>query len=223
MLLLADVLVPLGGIGRDEIPHELLCLIQVHVHNLDSVPLQHPAALVEGLGFAGVDPFDAELDDFRPALPTDNFPAGSLDSAPDLSLMAKARAAFHGPYGLGINQLFKGFGGAEYIVAILTGYTAEEKEEAGTTLYQNTTFPGGYIAMNPPLFGEDVEYADGHSNDLHAESEDVAAFLMWAAEPKLVVRKRVGFIAVVFLSILSVLMYYTNKRIWAPVKGKPKV
>lgn len=166
--------------------------------------------------------FDAELDDFRSALPMDNFPAGSLDNAPDLSLMAKARAAFHGPYGLGINQLFKGFGGAEYIVAILTGYTDEEKEEAGTTLYENTTFPGGYIAMNPPLFGEDVEFADGHSNDLHAEAEDVAAFLMWAAEPKLVVRKRVGFIAVVFLSFLSVLMYYTNKRIWAPVKGKPK-
>ncbi len=167
--------------------------------------------------------FDDELDDFRPALPTDNFPKGSLDSAPDLSLMAKARAGFHGPYGLGINQLFKGRGGAEYIVAILTGYTEEEKDEAGTTLYENTIFPGGFIAMNPPLFGEDVEFDDGGPNDVHSEAEDVAAFLMWTAEPKLVVRKRVGLTAIVFLSFLSVLMYFTNKRIWAPVKGKPDV
>ena len=141
--------------------------------------------------------FDDELDDFRPALPTDNFPKGSLDSAPDLSLMAKARAGFHGPYGLGINQLFKGRGGAEYIVAILTGYTEEEKDEAGTTLYENTIFPGGFIAMNPPLFGEDVEFDDGGPNDVHSKAEDVAAFLMWTAEPKLVVRKRVGLTAIV--------------------------
>ena len=167
--------------------------------------------------------FDADLDDFRAALPTDHFPKGSLDTAPDLSLMAKARAGFHGPYGLGINQLFKGRGGAEYIVAILTGYSGEEKDEAGTTFFENPVFPGGYIAMSQPLFGEDVEFADGSPNDIQSEAEDIAAFLMWTAEPKLVVRKRVGFIAVVFLSFLSVLMYYTNKRIWAPVKGKPKV
>ena len=52
--------------------------------------------------------FDAELDDFRPAKPTDHFPGSALAEAPDLSLMAKARAGFHGPYGLGINQFVKG-------------------------------------------------------------------------------------------------------------------
>ena len=74
--------------------------------------------------------------------------------------------------------------------------------------------------MGQPLYGEDVEFADGHSNDLHDEAEDVAAFLMWAAEPKLSTRKYVGFMGVFFLGILSVLLYLTNKRIWAPVKGK---
>lgn len=164
--------------------------------------------------------FDAELDDFRPALPTDHFPGSALENAPDLSLMAKARAGFHGPYGLGINQFFKGMGGPEYIVAILTGYTGEEVEMAGSTFYENTIFPGGQMAMSQPLFGEDVEYADGHSNDLHHEAEDVAAFLMWAAEPKLSARKHVGFMGVFFLGILSVLLYLTNKRLWAPIKGK---
>ncbi|WP_370399515.1 cytochrome c1 [Sulfitobacter sp. JB4-11] len=164
--------------------------------------------------------FDPEIDDFREAKPTDHFPHSALENAPDLSLMAKARAGFHGPYGLGINQFFKGIGGPEYIASLLTGYTGEEKEQAGTTFYENTAFPGGWISMAPPLYGEDVDYADGHSNDLHHIAEDVSAFLMWTAEPKLGARKQAGFAGVLFLTLLSVLLYLTNKRLWAPVKGK---
>ena len=166
--------------------------------------------------------FDADLDDFRPAKPTDHFPSSSLENAPDLSLMAKARAGFHGPYGLGLNQFFKGMGGAEYIASILTGYTGEEKEQAGTLFYENKAFPGGWIAMSPPLWGDDVEFADGHATDLHHLAEDVSAFLMWTAEPKLAARKQAGFVGVLFLTLLSVLLYYTNKSIWAGVKGKKK-
>ncbi len=164
--------------------------------------------------------FDVEKDEDRPRTPADPFPFSALDNAPDLSLMAKARAGFSGPAGTGINQFVKGIGGPEYIVAILAGYTGEEKEEAGTTFYENTAFPGGWIAMAPPLYGEDVEYADGHSTDLHHEAEDVAAFLMWTAEPKMMARQRAGFIGVLMLSLLSVLLYLTNKKLWAPIKGK---
>ncbi|THD76601.1 cytochrome c1 [Thalassobius vesicularis] len=171
---------------------------------------------------AQFDIYDAELDDTRPRTPADKFPAGGDPKAPDLSLMAKARAGFHGPYGSGMSQLFNGIGGPEYIVSILTGYTGEEKEEAGTTFYANTAFPGGWIAMPPPLSGEDVEFADGHSNELHHEAEDLAAFLMWAAEPKMMARQHAGFVAVLMLTILSVLLYLTNKRIWAPVKKAAK-
>ena len=166
--------------------------------------------------------FDADLDDFRSATPNDHFPGAQLENAPDLSLMAKARAGFHGPYGLGINQLMKGMGGPEYIVALLTGYTGEEKEEAGAVLYENTAYPGGWIAMAPPLYGDDVEFADGHATDLQSVSEDVSAFLMWTAEPKMMARKQAGFVGVVFLTILSVLLYLTNKRLWAPVKARYK-
>ena len=164
--------------------------------------------------------FDAELDDFRTATPVDHFPGSALANAPDLSLMAKSRAAFHGPYGLGINQLMKGTGGAEYISAILHGYTGEEKEQAGTTFYENDYFPGGWIAMAPPLYDEAVEFQDGHDNSIEAMSHDVAAFLMWTAEPKLGARKQAGFAGVLFLTLLSVLLYLTNKRLWAPVKHK---
>jgi ubiquinol-cytochrome c reductase cytochrome c1 subunit len=164
--------------------------------------------------------YDAEKGEYRALKDSDNFPANNSAGAPDLSLMAKARAGFHGPYGLGTNQLFKGMGGAEYIASILSGYTGKEKVEAGTTFYENKAFPGGWISMAPPLSDELVEFADGHANDVKHLSQDVAAFLMWAAEPKMMDRKQAGLIGVTFLIFLSVLLYLTNKRLWAPIKGK---
>lgn len=198
-------------------------------HGLQYVPLRTLADM-DGVGLSeaavrayseqNFEVFDADLDDFRPAKPTDHFPANDAAGAPDLSMMAKARAGFHGPYGLGLNQLFKGMGGAEYIASLLTGYTGEDKEEAGAILYENTAFPGGWISMAPPLFDEQVEFADGHPNTVHNMAMDVSAFLMWAAEPKMMARKQAGFVGVLFLTVLSVLLYLTNKRIWAAVKGK---
>ena len=169
---------------------------------------------------AQFDIYDAALDEDVPRKPSDFFPESALENAPDLSLMAKARAGFHGPYGLGINQFVKGIGGTEYIASILTGYTGEEKEQAGVTFYENTAFPGGWIAMAPPLYGEDVEFADGHNNDLHHIAADVSAFLMWTAEPKMMARKQAGVVGVLLLTLLSVLLYMTNKKLWAPHKKK---
>jgi len=166
------------------------------------------------------DVFDPELDDTRSAIPSDKFPSSGVANAPDLSLMAKARAGFHGPYGLGINQIIKGMGGAEYVASVLSGYTGKEKEEAGAILYQNTAYHGGWIAMPPTLEDGIVEYRDNHSNTVHHMSEDVSAFLMWTAEPKMMARKTMGLVAVLLLSLLAVLLYFTNKKLWAPIKRK---
>lgn len=184
--------------------------------------------------------FDGE-GDFRPATPADKFPGSSLSNAPDLSLMAKARAGFHGPAGTGIAQLVKGMGGAEYIASLISGYEEEPEcalEGEPMEGYYNVAFaaggfpescidehghhmvPGSYIAMAPPLYGDDVEFADGHSTELESIAQDVAAFLMWTAEPKLVARKQAGLTGVIFLTVLSVLLYLTNKRLWAPHKKK---
>lgn len=184
--------------------------------------------------------FDGE-GDFRPATPADKFPAVTSAGAPDLSLMAKSRAGFHGPYGTGLSQLWFGMGGAEYITALMSGYEEEPEcalEGDPMDGYYNTAFavggfpetcidedghhmvPGSWIAMSQPIYGEDIEFADGHSNDIHHMSEDVAAFLMWTAEPKMMARKQAGLTGVIFLTILSVLLYLTNKRLWAPHKHK---
>jgi ubiquinol-cytochrome c reductase cytochrome c1 subunit len=164
--------------------------------------------------------FDPAIDDFRPRVPTDHFPQSAMATAPDLSLMAKSRKGFPGPYGTGLNELFRGVGGPEYIASLLTGYTGETREEAGAVFYQNVAFPGGWIAMAPPLFDGQVEFRDGSLNTVEAMAVDLAAFLKWTAEPKLVERRRAGFTAVIFLTVLSVLLYLTNKRIWAGVKGR---
>jgi len=187
--------------------------------------------------------FDGE-GDFRPATPADHFPESSLSNAPDLSLMAKARAGFHGPYGLGINQFFKGMGGPEYIASLLNGYVDEpqcalDMEEPMDGFYNEAfaaggypdeckyedgshKYPGSWIAMGPPLYDEAIEFADGHANDVEHMAQDVAAFLMWTAEPKMNARKEAGLTGVIFLLVLSVLLYLTNKRLWAPHKGKNK-
>lgn len=183
--------------------------------------------------------FDAEKGEFRPLTPADKFPVNHAAAAPDLSMMAKARAAFHGPYGLGINQMFKGIGGPEYIHAILTGYedapACATGDEAGyynkhfakggipdgcKDEHGHPTIEGSWIAMPPPLSDDQVTYADGTAATVDQMSLDSSAFMMWAAEPKMMARKQTGFIAVLFLGLLAVLLYLTNKRIWANVKGK---
>ena len=225
---------PLGTFDQNQMQRGLKIYTEVCAacHGLKYVPLRtladeggphYSEAQVRAYASENFEIFDAELDDYRPAKPTDHFPENVDAGAPDLSLMAKARAGFHGPYGTGISQLVNGMGGAEYIASLLTGYTGEEKEEAGVTLYENKAFPGGWISMAPPLYGEDVDFDDGHSNNLASEAQDIAAFLMWTAEPKMMDRKYTGFVGFFLLGVLAVLLYLTNKRLWAPVKGRKAV
>ncbi|MCC6008642.1 MAG: cytochrome c1 [Rhodobacteraceae bacterium] len=164
--------------------------------------------------------FDPEIDDWRAATPPDHFPANDAAGAPDLSLMAKARAGFEGPFGTGINQFLRGIGGPEYIASLLLGYTGVDDFQAGTVLYENTAFPGGWISMGPVLFEDLVFYEDGTAATEEQMALDVAAFLMWSAEPKMMERKRAGFIGVGMLTLLAVLLYLSNKQLWAPVKRK---
>ncbi len=189
--------------------------------------------------------WDASLEDgfgdFRIATPADTFPESQFQGAPDLSLMAKARAGFSGPYGSGMNQLFYGMGGPEYIASLLAGYadppscapddmdghyntvfTAGAYPEECKDEHGNHKYPGSWIGMPQPLWGEDLDFEDEAPNDLESISQDVSAFLMWTAEPHLNARKQAGLTGVIFLTILSVLLYLTNKRIWAPIKKAAK-
>ena len=83
--------------------------------------------------------------------------------------------------------------------------------------------------MPPPLAEGVVEYAmhggeEGEELPVPPEASvdqmalDAAAFFMWTAEPNMTVRKEAGFRNLVMILILAVLLYYTNRKLWAPVK-----
>ncbi len=225
---------PFGTYDRDQLQRGLQVYVEVcsGCHGLSYVPFR---ALAEEGGphytldevrefAAGYDAPDTSAEalpgDTRPATETDYFPGSNLPNAPDLSLMAKARAGFHGPLGSGISQFVNGMGGPEYIASVLAGFTGEEKEEYGSTFYENEAFPGGWIAMTPPLFEDGVEYSDGTPATIEQQAQDVAAFLMWAAEPGLNDRKHLGLVVVLFLAFVTVLVYLTNKKLWMPHKHR---
>ncbi len=161
-----------------------------------------------------------EPGDTRPGRPSDKFPPNTAAGAPDLSLMAKARAGYHGPMGTGLSQLINGMGGPEYIYSVLTHYNGEEHEVAGNVLYGNETFPGGFISMPPPLSDGLVEYSDGTPATTEQMAKDVSAFLMWAAEPHMTARKEAGVRNFIFLVVLAALLYLTNKKLWKAIKKR---
>jgi ubiquinol-cytochrome c reductase cytochrome b/c1 subunit len=140
---------------------------------------------------------------------------------PDMSVLAKARSYERGfPWFLIDALPFFQYQehGVDYIVALLKGY---KDPPAGFQLAAggnyNEYFPSHSIAMPPPLTDGRVEYTDGSPATIDQYAKDVAAFLMWAAEPHLEARKRIGFQVMIFLLVLTGLMYFTKKKVWADV------
>ncbi len=161
-------------------------------------------------------------DHFPPPFPNDQAARAALGGKlpPDMSVLAKARS-----YEAGFPKfIFDAFteyqeDGPDYIHAILDGYT---DPPAGFTLAPGTQynkyFPGGAIGMPKPLNDGQVEYTDGTPTTVDQYGRDVAAFLMWAAEPTLDTRKRVGFQVMIFLIVFTGLLYFTKKRVWHAVE-----
>lgn len=147
----------------------------------------------------------------RPARPADRFvsPFPNEQAArysnngaypPDLSLMVKARK-----------------GGVDYIHGLLVGYKDEAPEgvEMADGMYFNHVFPGHQIAMPQPLYEDSVEYGDGTPATIAQMSKDVTTFLAWTAEPELEERKGLGIKVMLFLILLTAMLYAVKRRIWS--------
>ena len=121
---------------------------------------------------------------------------------PDLSVITKARE-----------------GGADYIHALLTGYSdPPEGFQMMDGLNYNKYFAGRQIAMAAPLAGEgQVEFKDGTTATVEQMSRDVTTFLAWAAEPELESRKQMGVRIILFLTVLGGLTYAVKRKIWSDV------
>jgi ubiquinol-cytochrome c reductase cytochrome c1 subunit len=168
----------------------------------------------------------------RPALPSDYFPSpfpNSIAAAvanngaapPDFSLIAKARGVERG-FPRFVFDIFTQYaeGGPDYIHALLTGY--DQQPPAGMEIAEGTYYNPYFIsskslAMAPPLSDGQVTYDDGSPETVDQYARDVAAFLMWAAEPHLETRKQTGFSVMAFMVLFTGLVYLTKRRIWAGV------
>lgn len=168
----------------------------------------------------------------RPGVPADYFPspfpnqeaaafANNGAAPPDFSLIAKARAPERG-FPTFVFDIFTLYAenGPDYIYSLLTGYKdAPAGKDVPEGTYYNPYFVGGTaLAMAPPLFDEMVSYDDGTPETVEQYAKDVAAFLMWAAEPTLVERKQLGFKVFMFLAIFAALLYLTKKSVFAGLK-----
>mgnify|MGYP001399842043 CR=1 FL=1 len=151
----------------------------------------------------------------RPAKLSDKFvmPYENVEAAtaanggaypPDMSVLVKARK-----------------GGADYIYSLLLGY---DDPPAGMELddgvYFNKYMYGNKIKMSAPLSDGIVEYSDGTEATTEQMSKDVVSFLMWSAEPHLESRHKTGFRVIVYLIILTILVYLSMKKIWSRVETK---
>ncbi len=176
---------------------------------------------------------DGEMFD-RPARPSDKFKSpfanenearaangGALPT--DLSLITKAREGFHYPWYVSpFIKMWTGNGGPEYVHAVLTGYSdppADKAAEAPEGRSYNPYFAAGpWISMAPPLSEDGVEYSDGTAASVDQQAKDVAAFLAWAAEPKMEERKSLGLQVMIYLLILAMLMYLVKLKLWRDVE-----
>ena len=110
---------------------------------------------------------------------------------------------------------------SDYIYSVLLGY---EDPPNGVTLddgvYYNKYMYGNKIKMSQPLMDDAVEYSDGTKATEEQMAKDVTTFLMWAAEPHLESRHKMGFKAILYLIILTILVYFSMKKIWSRIESE---
>tara|TARA_X000000368_G_C22849266_1_gene631368 strand:+ start:16 stop:792 length:777 start_codon:yes stop_codon:yes gene_type:complete len=120
---------------------------------------------------------------------------------PDMSVLVKSRK-----------------GGANYIYSVLMGYEEPPKDfKLDDGVYYNKYMDGKKIKMSNPLAEDIIEYSDGTKASIDQMAKDVTTFLTWAGEPHLEARHKLGFKVIIFLIILSVLVYFSMKRIWSRI------
>jgi len=118
---------------------------------------------------------------------------------PDMSVLAKARK-----------------GGADYIYSLLMGYEeVPDGYELDDGVYYNKFMPGEKIMMAEPISDGAVEYADGTETTKAQMARDVTTFLVWAADPHLEARHKMGFKVFFYLIILLTLVYLSKQKVWS--------
>ncbi len=187
-------------------------LKEAYYRDLAGIGLEPDAIKAIAAGFSVPSIADDGSAADRPALPSDHFrsPFANEKAAraanngalpPDLSVIIKARN-----------------GGADYIYALLTGYSDPPASmKMGDGMYYNTMYAGHQIGMPRPLNDDQVEYTDGTKATTEQEARDVVTFLAYVANPEMEARKRLGVKMVLFLVLMTGLSYAVKRKVWADV------
>ena len=123
---------------------------------------------------------------------------------PDMSVLVKARK-----------------GGADYIYSILLGYDETPEDiKLDEGVYYNTYMYGNMIKMAKPLSEGLIQYSDGTKATEEQMARDVTTFLSWTADPHLEARHKMGFRAIIYLIIITILVYFSMKKVWSRTETK---
>lgn len=123
---------------------------------------------------------------------------------PDMSVLIKARK-----------------GGADYIYSLLLGYDEAPKNfELEDGVYYNKYMQGNKIKMPKVLSDDSVIYTDGTKATETQMASDVVTFLTWASEPHLESRHKMGIKVLIYLFILTVLVYFSMRKVWLSIEPK---
>lgn len=185
----------------------------VHFRNLEQIGVPEAGVQAIASQFMVIDGPDDDGEMYeRPGVPGDRVPrpfpneqaaraANNGAYPPDLSLMVKARD-----------------NGANYLYALLTGYSDPPADfDLLEGMYYNRYFPGGQIAMAPPLHAGAIEFPDGTEATVEQMARDVVTFLAFTAEPNQENRKRTGIGVVLYLIVLTLLLYMVKRKVWSTV------
>ena len=87
-------------------------------------------------------------------------------------------------------------------------------------VYYNKYMDGKKIKMSNPLSDGIVTYADGTKATEAQMAKDVTTFLTWTAEPHLETRHKMGVKVIIFLTIFTLLVYLSMRRIWSRIDSE---
>ena len=112
-------------------------------------------------------------------------------------------------------------GGADYIYSILLGYDETPEDiKLDEGVYYNTYMYGNMIKMAKPLSEGLIQYSDGTKATEEQMARDVTTFLSWTADPHLEARHKMGFRAIIYLIIITILVYFSMKKVWSRTETK---
>ena len=79
---------------------------------------------------------------------------------------------------------------------------------------------GNKIKMAKPLMEGIVVYSDGTNATEKQMAKDVTTFLTWAAEPHLEARHKIGIKVIIYLILLTILVYLSMRKIWSRIDSE---